>query len=60
MLYKEINIITSMSSTYSSWKYTIGLLKGKKLDLKKVVSYILPLSEYCKGFKKHKIAMDLR
>ncbi len=51
-IYKEINIITSMSSTYSSWKYTIELLKAGKLDLKKVVSDILPLSEYRIGFNK--------
>ncbi|MCL5072139.1 MAG: zinc-binding dehydrogenase [Actinobacteria bacterium] len=32
----ELNIIPSMSSTYSSWKYTFDMLKTKKLNLSKI------------------------
>lgn len=49
-IYKELNIITSMSSTYSSWKYIIDMLKENLIDLRKVVSDILPLSKYREGF----------
>ena len=49
-VFKELNIITSMSSTYSSWKYTIDMLKENKIDLVKVVSDILPLSKYREAF----------
>ena len=49
-IYKELNIITSMSSTYSSWNYTIDMLKENRLNLNKVVSDILPLSKYREGF----------
>ena len=49
---KEIEIIPSMSSTFSSWEHTINLLNEKKLDLSKVISDIMPLSEYRKAFEK--------
>ena len=49
-IFKELNMITSMSSTYSSWKYTIDILKENKLDLSKVVSDVFPLSKYREGF----------
>lgn len=51
-IYKEIDIITSMSSTYSSWRYTIGMMEQKQLDLRCLVSSVLPLSEYRDGFDK--------
>ncbi|MBN1298254.1 MAG: zinc-binding dehydrogenase [Actinobacteria bacterium] len=47
---KELNIIPSMSSTYNSWIYTFGLLKAGKLDLKKIISNIMPMSEYMRAF----------
>jgi L-iditol 2-dehydrogenase len=50
LILNEINVVTSMSSTYNSWKYTIELLKQKKLNLNKIISDILPMSEYRKAF----------
>ena len=51
IVYNEINVISSMSSTYNSWKYTISLLEDSKLDLKKVVSDVFPMSKYREAFK---------
>ncbi len=49
---KEIEIIPSMSSTFSSWKHTISLLNENKLDLGKIISDVMPLSQYRKAFEK--------
>lgn len=49
---KEIEIIPSMSSTFSSWKHTISLLSENKLNLGKIISDVMPLSEYRKAFEK--------
>lgn len=50
-IFNELNIIPSMSSTYSSWKYTLDMLKTKKLNLSKIISNILPMSRYREAFE---------
>jgi len=47
---KELNIIPSMSSTYNSWIYTLDLLYAGKLDLKKIISNVMPISEFMQAF----------
>jgi len=47
---KELNIITSISSTYNSWIHTFVLLNNGKLDLKRIISNIMPMSEYMAAF----------
>ncbi|MCL5071479.1 MAG: alcohol dehydrogenase catalytic domain-containing protein [Actinobacteria bacterium] len=52
LIFNEINIITSMSSTYNSWKYTIELLEQRKISLEKIVSDVFPMSKYREAFDK--------
>lgn len=49
-IFKELNIYTSLSSTYKSWKYTISMLEEGKLNLSKIVSHKMPLSKYREAF----------
>ncbi len=51
IIYKELNIIPSMSSTFSSWNYAISMLDNGKLNLKKIVSHTIPMSQYRKAFE---------
>ena len=50
IVYKELNVIPSMSSSFSSWDYTIGMLSDGKLNLEKIVSHTTPMSKYREAF----------
>jgi L-iditol 2-dehydrogenase len=49
-VFKELDIYTSLSSTYKSWKYVISMLEGGKLNLSKIISHRMPLSKYREAF----------
>ena len=50
-LYKEINISTTVNSTNTSWDYAISLVEEGKINLKKIISNVLPLSEFDKALE---------
>ena len=50
MIFKELDVYTSLSSTYTSWRLAISLLEEGKLNLSKVISHKFPLSKYRKAF----------
>jgi len=50
IIMKEIDIITSLSSTYKSWEYAINLLGSGKINVKKIISHKFSLSEYKEAF----------
>jgi len=49
-VFKELDIYTSLSSTYTSWEIAISLLEEGKLNLKKIISHKFPLSKYREAF----------
>lgn len=51
LIYNEKNIISSISSSYTSWVHTINMLRSGKLNLKKIISNIMTLSEYREAFE---------
>jgi threonine dehydrogenase-like Zn-dependent dehydrogenase len=48
---KELQIITSNSTAYSTWLIALKLLKEKKISLEPLLSLRLPLEEWQKGFE---------
>ena len=50
-IFKELDIYTSLSSTYTSWNLAISMLEEKKLDLSKIISHKFPLSKYREAFE---------
>ena len=48
--FKELKIVTSNSTAYSTWIIALQLLKDKKLSLEPLLSLRLPLEEWEKGF----------
>ena len=49
-IFKELDIYTSLSSTYKSWKYAISMLEEGRLNLSKIVSHKMPFSKYREAF----------
>ena len=49
--FKELQIITSNSTAYSTWLIALQLLKEKKVSLVPLLSLRLPLEEWEKGFE---------
>ncbi|TFG59408.1 MAG: sorbitol dehydrogenase [Spirochaetales bacterium] len=49
--FKEINLFGCLSKTDFSWRKTLQLLKENKIDARSVISDILPLEEWEKGFR---------
>lgn len=50
MIFKEIDVYASLSSTYTSWNMAISMLEEGKLNLSKVISHKFPLSKYREAF----------
>ncbi len=50
IIMKEINICTSLSSTYNSWEYAISLLASGKINIRKIISHKFPLTKYREAF----------
>lgn len=50
-IFKELDIYTSLSSTYTSWGYVISMLEESKIDLLKIISHKFPLSQYREALK---------
>jgi threonine dehydrogenase-like Zn-dependent dehydrogenase len=48
--FKELKIVTSNSTAYSTWTIALHLLKEKKVSLEPLLSLRLPLEEWEKGF----------
>jgi L-iditol 2-dehydrogenase len=51
IIFKAPSLIFHFSSCYSSWERGLSLLEHKKVDVKKLISKILPLKEWEKGFQ---------
>ena len=45
-IFKELEIHTSLSSTYTSWRYAISMIRNSKIKLSKIVSHKFPLSKF--------------
>ena len=48
--FKELKIVTSNSTAYSTWLIALQLLNEKKVSLEPLLSLRLPLEEWEKGF----------
>ena len=49
-VFKELNIYTSLSSTYTSWELVISMLEENKINLLKIISHKFPLSRHREAF----------
>jgi L-iditol 2-dehydrogenase len=50
-IWKACTITFNMSSFYTGWDRAIGLIASKKLDVKKIISHVEPLSEWERVFE---------
>ncbi|NBI64169.1 hypothetical protein D3Z38_14165 [Clostridiales bacterium] len=50
-LLKACKIIFSFGEVYDAWDMAVKLLASKKLELEKLITHKLPLSQYKKGFE---------
>jgi L-iditol 2-dehydrogenase len=51
ILYKEIDIVSSFSSTASDWERVINMLPDIKSGLNKIITHTIPLEDWQKGFE---------
>ncbi len=49
-VFRAVDVQFSFSSKYSSWERALSMLKGGKVDVRPLISSILPLSEWRCGF----------
>lgn len=49
-LYKEIRILTSFASEYTSWEIALTLLKHRMVQMRPLISAVLPMSDWEEGF----------
>jgi len=49
--WKVCTIIFNLSTAYTCWDRTIGLMADKKIDASKIISHKLPLQEWEKAFE---------
>lgn len=52
--YKEITVKGAISQKWTAWKKALGLLESGKVVTKPLISDVLPLSSWQKGFEKHR------
>jgi threonine 3-dehydrogenase len=58
MTRREIKLISSIGRTWETWRRMVQLIEAGKLNLKPLITHILPMEEYEKGFelaKKHEV-----
>jgi len=48
--YKEIQVTGSLGSRWASWEIALKLLASKKVDAKRLISDVMPLTEWQKAF----------
>ena len=48
--WKVCDVYFNMSTAYSCWERAIGLASSKKMDLSKIISHVLPLSDWERAF----------
>jgi len=51
MTRREINLQSSIMRTWETWRKMDQLIDSSKINLKPLISHILPLKEYAKGFE---------
>lgn len=50
-VYKGVTVVFNFSSKYSSWKRALSLMACGKLDVKPLVTHVLPLERWHEGFE---------
>ena len=58
--YKEIRVVGSFAQRWSAWKLALRLLAEDKVKLEPLVSDVLPLHDWQKGFEKFKSRQGLK
>jgi L-iditol 2-dehydrogenase len=51
VVYRDLRIVSAIVFTRDSWLKSIALVSQKKINLKKLISHKLPLSEWKRGFE---------
>jgi L-iditol 2-dehydrogenase len=51
-VWKVCTIIFNLSTGYTSWEKTIGLITSKKMNVKKIITHVAPLDEWQTAFEK--------
>jgi L-iditol 2-dehydrogenase len=50
ILFKQIRMLGSVGHSLSTWRRVMAVLEQRKLDIKPVISHVLPLSRWREGF----------
>lgn len=50
LIYKGVSVIFNFSSKYSSWKRALQIMSSGKLDVKPLITHVLPMDEWHEGF----------
>lgn len=58
--YKEIQLTGSFSQKWSAWKRAIKLLSEKKVRTKPLITEILPITDWEKGFQEHEEKKEIK
>ena len=51
MTRREISLLSTMGRTWETWRRMVQMIEAGQLNLKPLISHILPLEEYERGFK---------
>ena len=51
MTRREIKLQSMMGRTWDSWRRTVQMIEKDQIDLKPLITHILPLEEYQRGFE---------
>jgi L-iditol 2-dehydrogenase len=51
-MWKVCSVIFNLSTGYTSWEKTIGLMESKKIDVSKIITNVAPLGEWEEIFDK--------
>jgi L-iditol 2-dehydrogenase len=48
--FKEIKVTGSLGSRWASWEMALQLLEARKVDARKLISHVMPLTEWRHAF----------
>lgn len=50
LIYKGVNVVFNFSSKYTSWKRALQMMETGRLDVKPLITHVLPLDAWQEGF----------
>ncbi len=51
MTRREIRLLSTMGRTWETWRRMVQMIEAGQIELRPLISHILPLEEYERGFE---------